>query len=64
MIFLFEYLGHFTEFVHVELTDKRGQVLVAKVLGEYFLLEFFGMLNADLVITKPSEVLFVFFFLG
>jgi len=37
---------------------------VPEVFGQDFLLKLLGVLDEDLVITKPGEVVFVLFFLN
>lgn len=64
VVLFLQYFGHLAELVHVELPNERRQVFVPEVFGQDFLLKLLGVLDEDLVITKPGEVVFVLFFLN
>jgi hypothetical protein len=63
VIFLFYYFRHLAELVHVELPDKGGEVFMSEVLRQYFFLKLLGVLDHNLFITMPGQILFVLFHL-
>ena len=63
MVLFFLDLWHLAELVHVQLSDKRRQVLVTKIMWQHLFLKLFRILDEDLLFIIPSQVLAVLFFL-
>ena len=60
---LLRYFVNFIEFVHVELPDEGGQMLVPEEEGQHLILQLFGVLYQDLspIISPGNEVLVLIF---
>lgn len=64
VIFLFGKFGDFAELVHVELPYEGGDMLMPKEVRQYFILEFFSVLNENLTVSIPAQVVIILFFLN
>lgn len=59
VILLLDHLDHLIELVHVQLPDKRGQMAVSEEVRQHLILQLLGVLDEDLTIAVPAEVLTV-----
>lgn len=59
VVLLLDHLDHLIELVHVELADEGGEVAVAEEVGQHLVLQLLGVLDEDLAVAVPAEVLAV-----
>jgi hypothetical protein len=55
-VLLFSELVNLAEFVHVELADKRGDMLMPEEVGKHFFLQLLDISDEDLVVSVPGEI--------
>ena len=63
IIFLLDQLDDLIELVHVQLPDEGGQVAVAEEMRQHLVLHLLRVLDEDLGVAVPSQVLAVLFLL-
>lgn len=59
MIFLLHEFIDFAEAIHVKLSYEGRQLFMTEKLRKNLVLEFFGVLNQDLVVLEPGHMLTV-----
>jgi hypothetical protein len=59
IILLLDHLDHLIELVHVQLPDEGGQMTVSEEVRQHLILQLLGVLDEDLTIAVPAEVLTV-----
>ena len=57
IVLFLDQLDHLIELVHVQLPDERGEVAMPEEMRKHLVFKLLGMLDEDLVVAVPGEIL-------